>query len=67
MLGYEKEFVIPKAQTHGPEHGAACQYSEPSVIPLSHTGVDVAHMRSDQIGQFLKVLDVKFWYNYYQF
>ena len=35
MLGSEKEFVITKAQTHGPGHGAVYQWSEPSVIPLS--------------------------------
>ena len=36
--GSEKEFVVTKAWTHGPGHGAVYWWSEPSVIPLSYSG-----------------------------
>ena len=35
-LGSNKEFDLTEAQTHGPGGGAAFQYSEPSVTPLSY-------------------------------
>ena len=38
VIGSNQEFVITKAQTHSPGHGAAFQCSEPSVIPLSYPG-----------------------------
>ena len=38
MLGSKKEFVITEAWTHGPGHGVAYRWSEPSVIPLSYSG-----------------------------
>ena len=44
MLGSEKEFVVTKAQTHGPGHGAVCPRSELSVIPLSYSAVKLVKM-----------------------
>ena len=37
-LGPEEEFVITKAQTHSPGHGAVYQCSELSVMTISYSG-----------------------------
>ena len=57
MLGSDKEFVVTKARTHGPGHGAAYRCSEPSVIPLSCPGTnsETCFVLADRSDDFSKI------------